>query len=450
MSASKAGEFSESVIRKMTRLAMEHNAVNLSQGFPNEAPDFQAALGAASAILGGTEEHAAEIENTPIDPAHLVSVLGLKSAGELKGVTLKDLLGALRKTEDQLNQYSIPFGRPALRQAIADYYMRFYKATVDPETQVTVCLGATEGIAVAIRAIGQPGDVAIVIQPFHEMYVNQLSVFGLKPRFVTLRETETDIKEGGKEWMLDRGEVERAFEEGGVRILLLCSPHNPTGKVFNQEELKWLTDLCIKRNTHIITDEIYEHIIYTHCTNIHTCLLNWQHVRERIILVNSMSKTCSATGWRVGWIIAREDLTQKIRAVHDTIAMQAPTPMQVGITRLLRADEKTFRAVRDHYQSKLDILLPGLTAAGFSATRPEGAYYLFANYRGVKKLAHMTPTEAAVYMTKGVGVACVPGDNFYGPGAPEGQQYIRFAFCRSETHLKEACARMLKAFGGEQ
>jgi len=290
-------------------------------------------------------------------------------------------------------------------------------------------------MSAVLRAVTKAGDGVVVVQPFHEMYVNQVKVFHLQPHFVSL------IEDGGG-WHLDMAGLESKLALPNTRVLLLNSPHNPTGKVFSERELQSICDLCVQHNVYLVTDEIYEHIIYT--STPHYCVAAWPDMKDNAIIVNSMSKTGSATGWRVGWVIASRDITSKIRAIHDTIAMQAPTPLQRAVQTLLHADKATFAGIKDAYEVKRDVLLKGLLSVGFRASEPEGAYYLFARYGGVPVIGSMGPTEAAIYLTKQVGVACVPGDNFYGVPVEGGaeNQYLRFAFCRSLSHLKEAVHRL--------
>jgi aminotransferase len=346
---------------------------------------------------------------------------------------LKDLLARLQNPQDRFNQYSFPFGLPELREAIADYTARFSGFRPDPETEITVVLGATEGVSSVLRAVCRPGDGVVIVQPFHEMYPSQCKVFGLRPEYVTLRETP----EAGR-WEIDRTELEEATGRD-VRVLILNTPHNPTGKVFTNDELLFIADLCRRHDLLVITDEIYEHILYG--SHRHHCLVTFEGMHDRTIVVNSISKTGNATGWRVGWVISPPAYTPRIRGVHDTLVVQAPTPLQKGAERLLRLGDAFYREIRERYAAKCETLITGLRSVGFRVTPPEGSYYLFTSYRHVPALRDFSPMDAALFLIEKVGVASVPGDNFYAVGN-EGDGYLRFAFCRSLDTLREAVQRL--------
>ena len=340
----------------------------------------------------------------------------------------------MRNPRDQLNQYSFPFGLPELRHAIADYTQAFYGCRPDPEEQITVVLGASEGMAVAFRSLLDPGDGVVVMQPYHELYPSQAAIFGLVPRFVTLREDR-----GAGTWRLDRDEVRAAASDPSVKAFIVNTPQNPTGKVLNRDELSFIAELCRTRDLLAITDEIYEHITFD--GHRHLFLPSFDGMAERTLVVNSISKTGRATGWRIGWVLTPPRYTRRLRAVHDNLVVQAPTPLQKGAVALLRQDRTFFDGIAGDYRRKRDLLVVGLRAVGFTVTPPEGAYYLFADYRTVPALAEMSPTEAAMHLVRKVGVATVPGDNFYATGE-EGNRYLRFAFCRSIETLEAAVERL--------
>ena len=325
-----------------------------------------------------------------------------------------------------------PYGLPELREAIADYTRRFYAFRPNPDTQITVTAGATEGLSSTLRALCNPGDSVMVLQPFHEMYPNQASLFGLRCEYVTLRE-----KSDG--WAIDKDEWEAAAKR--AHALILNTPHNPTGKVFSEAELAFIADLCCKRDLFLITDEIYEHILYGDC--VHICPATLAGMAERTIVVNAITKTANASGWRVGWVISPEQHTPRIRAIHDTLVVQAPTPLQKGAEHLLRLPDAIFKDVHEPFLQKRDLLLNALQSIGFKITPPDGSYYLFADYRSVPTLCDMNATDAALYMTREIGVTPVPGDNFYATGSA-GDQYLRFAFCRTLDNLSEAAKRLKK------
>ena len=427
----QAAQLKETVIRRMTRLAAAHGAVNLAQGFTDETPTWDMVWSGVAALLGGTEEGARRLESLTLREI-------LHATGNADAVSLdrpvKELFEQLRGPRDELNQYSFPFGLPALRHAIADYTQTCHGYRPDPEEQITVVLGASEGMAAAFRSLLAPGDGVVVMQPYHELYPSQAAIFGLVPRFVTLREDP-----GAGTWRLDRDELRAALADPAVRAVVVNTPQNPTGKVLDGEDLECIAELCRTYDRFAITDEIYEHITFD--GHRHRCLALCAGMAERTLVVNSISKTGRATGWRVGWVITPRERTPALRAVHDNLVVQAPTPLQKGAVSLLRQPRSFFADIAEGYREKRDLLVGGLREIGFAVTPPEGAYYLFADYRGVPALAQMSPTQAAMFLIEQVGVATVPGDNFYTTGS-EGDRYLRFACCRSLTTLATAVDRL--------
>ncbi len=421
----------ETLIRRMTRLAVEHGAVNLSQGFTDEAPVYDLVWSGIAAMLGGTEARRREVESMTV--RDLLAARGAAD-GEALDLTLKELLAGARSPRDQFNQYSFPFGLPELRRAIADYTARLYGRRPDPEEEITVVLGASEGMAAAFCALFEPGDGVVVMQPCHELYPSQAAIFGLVPRFVTLREDR-----GAGTWRLDRDEVRAAAADPSARAFVVNTPQNPTGKVLDRDELSFIAELCRTHDLLAITDEIYEHIVFD--GHRHLFLPGFEGMAERTVVVNSISKTGRATGWRIGWVLTPPRYTARLRAVHDNLVVQAPTPLQKGAVALLDLDRTFFDGIAEGYRRKRDLLVAGLRRVGFAVTPPEGAYYLFADYRTVPALAELSPTEAAMHLVERVGVATVPGDNFYATG-DDGSRYLRFAFCRSTETLDAAVERL--------
>ena len=421
---------SESVIRRMTRLARQHEAINLAQGFTDEPPPFPLVWGAVAALLGGSDAGIRRLEQATT--AGLPGVAA--GAAGAAPVSLPAALESLQGRPDELNQYSYPFGLPELRQAIAAYTARCSGFAPDPETETTVVLGSTEGLAAVLGAIGCRGDRVVVLEPFHEMYPAQAEVFGLEPRFVTLRE-----EAGGSAWRLDPDELRRAA--AAARLLVLNTPHNPTGKVFAHDDLETIAEVARSEDLVVVADEIYEHIVFDGAR--HRSIATWPGMRERTVVVNSISKTANATGWRIGWVLAPPHLTPAIRAVHDTLVVQAPTPLQKATVGLLGMPPAFFRDLARGYADKRAVLDGALRAAGFRMTQPRGAYYFLADYRGVGDLTHLDPLGAAMHLIEEVGVAAVPGDNFYGRSA-DGARYLRFAFCRGRETLAEAARRITR------
>lgn len=422
----------ESTIRLMTRLANEYQAVNLSQGFTDEAAIYEMVWGGIAASLGGTEDGIARLEETKVK-----DVLS-KTGGSLDGfmkMKLKDVLHHLQNTRDAYNQYCYPFGLGELRTAVADYTNRFQGFRPDPEKEITIVLGATEGLFTSLRAICKPGDEIIVMQPYHEMYPSQAEILGLEAKYITLRENRKN-----KTWDLDIAELEGVITSR-TRVLVLNTPHNPTGKVFTKDEMDVIAKICERNDIIVITDEIYEHILYDGRKHISMAAVDG--MRERTFVVNAISKTGNATGWRVGWIISPSEHTTTVRAIHDTMVIQAPTPLQKGVVRLLELGGSFYEDMPIEYARKCKVLTQALQGAGFGVTPPEGSYYLFADYTNVPGLKGLSPMDAAIHLIKEIGVASVPGDNFYAVGN-HGDSYLRFAFCRSIESLEEAAKRLQK------
>eukprot|EP00931_Biecheleriopsis_adriatica_P064967 TRINITY_DN39607_c0_g1_i1.p1 TRINITY_DN39607_c0_g1~~TRINITY_DN39607_c0_g1_i1.p1 ORF type:complete len:478 (+),score=77.49 TRINITY_DN39607_c0_g1_i1:43-1434(+) len=416
-SASGGAAVKESTIRLMTRLAIQHGAVNLSQGFPNEPPPVEMARAAAGALLAGSSLEAAEAMAKALEN------------------------GLPRDEKDLLSQYSFPFGLPLLRQELQKYYARYYPGlAADAEENLTVVLGATEGFACTLRTICAPGDRVVFFEPFHELYPSQCKLWHLEPRAVTLRENG----EAG-EWQFRREELDDALR--GAKLLLLNTPHNPTGKVFSSVELRIIAELCIRHDVICVTDEIYEHIVFDDTPRVPPCMALQPGMAERTFVVNAVSKTARATGWRVGWVVSPSKYTHALRGVHDQLVLQAPTPLQYGAAALLRLPDEYFASLGEEYSAKRDVLLPALKSSGFRIqVHPRGAYYIFADYTQVSVLKGLSPTEAAMKMTRDIGVACVPGDNFYLGDARSdpnlGGRYLRFAYVRSHDLLEQAISRM--------
>ena len=411
-----AEQVSESTIRLMTRVAIESGAVNLSQGFPNEPPPREMACAAAGALLCGASAESASAA---------AAVL------EAEGPQAEDT--------DALNQYSFPYGAPELRSAVAKYYAQRFPGAFayDADENITIVAGATEGFAACIRALAAPGDTIAFFEPCHELYPSQLALFGMRPHAVTLTAHETD-------WAFDASELEAALRK--ATLFLFNDPHNPTGHRFSPAERRLIVKLCRKHGVLIVTDEIYEWILYGSEIDVHEPLAMIDP--ENVVIVSSISKTARATGWRIGWVVASTSRTQRIRAVHDQLVACVATPLQIGVARLLELPPaERFADLREEYREKRDELGAALLAAGFDlGPAPRGAYYWFVGYRGVPSLAGLDPLSAAMKLTREYGVACVPGDNFYvserRSDAAHGQRYLRFAFCRSLVVLRAAGERL--------
>jgi aminotransferase len=379
----KAQQFTESVIREMTRLAMRHGAVNLAQGFP----DFPA-------------------------PAEI------KEA-------------AKRAIDADINQYAITWGAHSLRQAVAAQTKRFLGLTIDPETEITVCCGATETMMASLLALVNPGDEVVVFEPFYENYGPDAILCGAVPRFVKLRPPD---------WTFDENEVRAAFNNH-TRALILNTPNNPTGKVFSRQELEFLAALCRRWNVLAVTDEIYQHIIYG--ARPHVAMATLDGMRERTVTINGMSKTYSVTGWRVGWAIAPPPITAAIRKVHDFLTVGAAAPLQEAGALACALPDSYYRELAAAYRARRDRLLPQLEAAGFACYRPDGAYYVMTD---ISRFGFANDVEFAQFLVRDVGVAVVPGSSFYHHPA-DGSRQVRFCFCKRDETLDEAGRRLQRLTG---
>ncbi len=380
--------FTESVIREMTRLAMEHNAINLAQGFPDfAAPEF-----------------------------------------------IKDAAAAAIAAD--VNQYSVTWGDPELRQAIAAKYQRWYGLPVDADAHVTVCCGSTEAMIATLIAVLNPGDETVIFEPFYENYGPDSILSGAAPRFVPLRPSP----EG---WSFDRAELRAAFN-GRTRAMILNTPNNPTGKVFTQAELEFIRDLCVEWDCIAITDEIYEHIIYDR--RPHVLLAGLDGMAERTVTISGISKTFSVTGWRVGWAIAPARLAGGIRKVHDFLTVGAPAPLQIAAARAIAQGDAYCRGLAAEYTARRQRILPQLKAAGFQCAWPEGAYYVLTEC-GPFLAAHGPDDVAfARWLTTDIGVACVPGSSFYHRSG-DGADQVRFCFSKKDPTLDEATRRLARVRG---
>ena len=381
----KVGYFTESVIREMTRQATAHGAVNLAQGFP----DFPA-------------------------------------QSEIK-------LAAQQAVAADVNQYAITWGAKNLRDAIARQMGVWQGITVDPEKEITVCCGSTEAMISTLLAVCNTGDEVVIFEPFYENYGPDSVLSGAKPKFVKLRPPTTD----GGEWTFDEKELRRAFDEH-TKAIIVNTPNNPTGKVFNRRELELIRDLCVEFDVLAITDEIYEHILYEGTE--HISMVSLDGMRERTVTINGMSKTYSVTGWRVGWAVAPEKITNAIRKVHDFLTVGAPAPLQEAGAAALSLPAEYYAKLAEGYRVRRDRLMPALTSAGFECFRPRGAYYVMTD---ISSFGFNDDVSFAKYLVQQVGVACVPGSSFY-RDPRDGAKQVRFAFCKKPETLDEAARRLAK------
>jgi aspartate/methionine/tyrosine aminotransferase len=395
MLSAKAEQFTESVIREMTRLAQKYNAVNLSQGFPDFAAPAEIKEAARQAIA------------------------------------------------DDINQYAITWGAKPLRDAIAEKFARTQNVRVDPEREITICCGSTEAMMSAMMAIINPGDEIVVFEPFYENYGPDAILSGATPRFVRMQPPE----DGDSEWTYDAAELAAAFNNR-TKAIILNTPNNPTGKVFTRGELEGIRDLCVRWNTFCITDEIYEHILYD--DTAHISMAQMEGMRERTIVINGLSKTYSVTGWRVGWAIAPPEATQAIRKVHDFLTVGAAAPLQQAGAAALQFPQHYYDKLSGSYAVKRERLLTILSGAGFTVFKPRGAYYIMtdiSHFRfpqdDARFAAPSRDVAFAKYLVQEIGVACVPGSSFYND-AQDGASQVRFTFCKKEETLSAAEQRFSK------
>ncbi len=374
----KASRFTESVIRGMTKLCIQHGGINLAQGFP----DFE---------------------------VHPV----LKEA-------------AKKAIDDDINQYSITWGAPRLRQAIARKMESYNRIKCDPERNVTVTCGSTEAMIASLLAVVDPGDEVVIFEPFYENYGPDTILSGAVPRYVTIN---------ADDFRFDTEELRAAFTPR-TRAIILNTPNNPMGKVFSTDELIFIASLCQEYDAIAITDEIYEHIL--HDGRHHVSIASLPGMWDRTITICGHSKTYSVTGWRLAYAVACEEITDGIRKVHDFLTVGAPAPLQEAGAVALELPEEYYRELRQMYQTKRDQLLSGLQRAGFRCLDPEGAYYIMTD---ISSFGFEDDTAFSHWLVREIGVAAVPGSSFYHD--PEmGRQQIRFCFCKRDETLQAAVERL--------
>jgi aminotransferase len=376
----KAEQFTESVIRDMTRLALKHGAINLSQGFP----DF--------------------------------------SAPEVLKNAASDAVYA------NVNQYAITWGAKNFRDALVAKMKRFMNVEIDPEREITVACGSTEAMLDVMMAVINPGDEVIVFEPFYENYGPDTIISGATPRFVQLHRPD---------WTFDETELEAAFNNN-TKMLIINTPNNPTGKVFSKEELEHIGRLCQKWDVLVVTDEIYEHILYDGAE--HVSMIQMDGMRDRTVLVNGMSKTYSVTGWRVGYSIAPPAITSAIRKMHDFITVGAPAPLQDAGAVALGLPDSYYEDLASRYQERRDRMIKILDESGFDYIVPQGAYYMMSD---ITRWGFENDVEMSKFLVTEVGVATVPGSSFF--SNPEsGKDLIRFTFCKKLETLAAAEERLRK------
>ncbi len=371
----KAAQFQESIIREMTRLAVKHKAVNLGQG----VPDF------------------------PCAP-------------ELKEAAIKAISA-------DVNQYAITFGDKLLRDALATKYSSALGFDINPETEITVTCGATEALMATIMAVVDPGEEIIVFEPYYENYLPQSIIGDAVVRYVSLQ---------APRWQFDPDELSKAFN-AKTRAIIVNTPHNPTGKIFTANELNSIAELCQKWGVFVITDEIYEHILYDGARHIYPASL--PDMRDLTITITGFSKTYSLTGWRIGWTIANPQITTAIRKVHDFLTIGAPSPLQRAAVAGINLPTSFYLELAQEYATKRQYMMETLDKLAMPYFKPEGAYYILCD---VSKYNYVSGLEFAKFLLEEVGVAVVPGASFFSSKSRQANSFVRFCFSRKQETLEAA------------
>jgi len=383
--AHRVASFGVTIFAEMSRLAAEYRAINLGQGYP----DFD-----------GPE---------PVKEAAIAAI----RAGD--------------------NQYAVSSGQPALRRAIAEHVRRFYGQTCDPETEITVTSGATEGLFSSIMGLVNPGDEVIIFEPFYDAYVPNTLMAGGVPRFVPLRPTHDETIE----WSFDPDELAAAFNDR-TRLIVVNTPHNPTGKVYSEAELQIIADLCQKWNVIALSDEVYEHIVFDGVK--HARLAQLPGMAGRTLTISSHGKTFSFTGWKIGWVLAPPDLTRGLRQAHQFVTFASGTPFQAAAAAALGLDDEYYQSLIASYQVKRDFLANALDESGFKVSLPQGTYFIMADFT---PLGHTDDVEFCRWLTTEIGVAAIPPTAFYSDAHKHiGRSWARFAFCKKQETLEKAAERL--------
>ena len=376
--SNRATSFTESVIRKMTLVANKYNSINLAQGFPEFDPPVE--------ILNRLQE---------------ISLTGP-------------------------HQYSITCGAKNLRKAIAKKHEKLTGNTTNPEENVVVTCGGTEAMMASMMAITNPGDKVIIFSPFYENYKADAILSGAEPIFVKLNPPNFDF---------DIDELENAFKQN-PKAIILCNPSNPSGKVFTREELQIIADFAEKYDTYVVTDEVYEHIVYK--PYVHTYFASLPKMKDRTITTTSLSKTYSITGWRLGYTIANKEITQAIKSVHDFLTVGAAAPLQEAAIVGLNFGDEYYEKLQEKYTHKRDIFLNGLKEIGLDFYSPQGTYFVMVD---ISKFNRKSDYDFCVELSQKIGVTPVPGSSFF---KDDNNDYVRFHFAKNDDTLIEAINRLRK------
>jgi aminotransferase len=379
--AARLNSFTESVIREMTRVANAHGAINLAQGFPDFDP-----------------------------PAELVAAAKEALSGEY-------------------HQYSVTWGAPSFRQALAKKQRWFMGLDIDPDTNIVVTCGSTEAMMASMMTACNPGDKVVIFSPFYENYTADTILSGAEPIYVPMRPPD---------FTFDPDELRKAFGQR-PKALILCNPANPTGRVFTIQELEVIANLAQEFDAFVITDEVYEHIVYA--PNQHTYIAALPGMFNRTISCGSLSKTYAITGWRLGYVIASPEIIQGVRKVHDFLSVGAPHPLQVAAVTALKFPDSYYQRLVEDYGRRRDLFLDYLDQTGLPYFKPEGAYYVLVD---ISEFGFDDDTEFCIWMAKEIGVAAVPGSSFYNEPV---NHLIRLNFAKQESTLVAAGERLMRLVG---
>ncbi len=373
----KTDGFTDSVIRRMTRISNQYQAVNLSQGFPDFDPPKE--------ITDRLKEIA------PYGP----------------------------------HQYALTWGAQNFREALARKQEHFSGMQVDPDQEIVVTCGSTEAMMASMLTVCNPGDKVVVFSPFYENYGADAILSGAEPIYVPLNPPD---------FCFDPDVLEAAMRQEGVKALILCNPSNPSGKVFTREELQIIAELAIRYDIYVITDEVYEHILYK--PNTHTYMAALPGMRERTIICSSLSKTYSITGWRLGYVIAPPEITDRVKKVHDFLTVGAAAPLMEAVIPGLNFGDEYYLDLQAHYTRLKELFISGLRDIGFSFVEPQGAYYVMVD---ISEFGYENDQEFCIDLARKVGVGAVPGSSFF---REDINSYIRFHFAKKEETLYDALNRL--------
>ncbi len=375
--SNRTATFTDSVIRRMTRVALKYDAVNLSQGFPDFNP-----------------------------PKEITDRLAQVAA-------------------EGPHQYAVTFGAANFREALAKKQEHFSGVPVDPDSEIVVTCGSTEAMMASMMSVCNPGDKVVVFSPFYENYGADAILSGAEPIYVPLKPPAFDF---------DANQLEDAMKQEGVKALILCNPSNPCGKVFTKEELQIIADLSIKYDIYVITDEVYEHIVYA--PSQHQYISALPGMKERTIICNSLSKTYSITGWRLGYVIAVPEIIDRVKKVHDFLTVGAAAPLMEAAVVGLEFEDSYYKAIQETYTHKRELFLGGLEQIGLNFTRPQGAYYVLMD---ISEFGYEDDEQFCIDLSKKVGVAAVPGSSFF---KEDVRHLVRFHFAKQDETLTAALDRL--------